>query len=88
MQEMLAAFMDHAGIVAVALLAERAPTVTAPALLIDGGASPPWAAAAVEALAGILPHAERRTLPGQTHDVAAQVLAPALEAFFGAHVRV
>ena len=70
------------------LLAERAPTVTAPALLIDGGASPPWAAAAVEALAGILPHAERRTLPGQTHDVAAEVLAPALEAFFGAHVRV
>jgi Alpha/beta hydrolase family len=70
------------------LLAERAPTVTAPALLLDGGASPPWAAAAVDALAGILPHAERRTLPGQTHDVAADALAPALEEFFGMHVRV
>jgi pimeloyl-ACP methyl ester carboxylesterase len=70
------------------LLSERAPTVTAPVLLLDGGASPPWAAAAVEALAGILPHAERRTLPGQTHDVAADALAPALEDFFRVGVRV
>jgi pimeloyl-ACP methyl ester carboxylesterase len=70
------------------LLAERAPTVTAPTLLLDGGASPPWAAAAVDALAEILPHAERRTLAGQTHDVAAAVLAPALGDFFGAPARV
>jgi pimeloyl-ACP methyl ester carboxylesterase len=70
------------------LLSERVPTVTAPVLLLDGGASPPWAAAAVEALAGILRHAERRTLPGQTHDVAADALAPALEEFFGVGVRV
>jgi pimeloyl-ACP methyl ester carboxylesterase len=70
------------------LLAERAPTVTAPALLLDGGASPPWAAAAVDALAEILPHAARRTLAGQTHDVAADALAPVLEEFFGAPVRV
>jgi pimeloyl-ACP methyl ester carboxylesterase len=70
------------------LLAKRAPTVTAPVLLVDGGASPPWAAAAVDALATILPHPERRTLPGQTHDVAAAALAPALEDFFGARVRV
>jgi pimeloyl-ACP methyl ester carboxylesterase len=67
------------------LLAERAPTVTAPVLLLDGGASPPWAAAAVEALARILPHAERRTLPGQSHEIAP---APALEAFFGVPARV
>jgi alpha-beta hydrolase superfamily lysophospholipase len=70
------------------LLAERAPTVTAPVLLLDGGASPPWAAAAVGALAGILPHAERRTLPGQTHEVAPDALAPALEGFFGVAARV
>jgi pimeloyl-ACP methyl ester carboxylesterase len=69
------------------LLAERAPTVTAPTLLLDGGASPPWAAAAVDALAEILPHAERRTLAGQTHDVAADALAPVLGDFFGAPVR-
>jgi pimeloyl-ACP methyl ester carboxylesterase len=71
-----------------ALLAERAPTVTAPTLLLAGGASPPWAAAAVDALAKILPHPERRTLAGQTHDVAADALAPALREFFGAPVRV
>jgi pimeloyl-ACP methyl ester carboxylesterase len=70
------------------LLAERAPTVTAPVLLLDGGASPRWAAAGVEALAAVLPHAERRTLAGQTHDVAAAALAPALEGFFGVHARV
>ena len=70
-----------------ALLRERAPTVTAPVLLLDGGASPPWAAAAVDGLASILPHAERRTLPGQTHDVAAGALAPVLEDFFGSYVR-
>ena len=70
------------------LLAERVPTVTAPVLLLDGGASPPWAAAAAKALAGILPHAERRTLAGQTHDVAPDALAPALEDFFGVPARV
>jgi hypothetical protein len=42
----------------------------------------------VDALARILPHAERHTLAGQTHDVAADALAPALEDFFRAHVRV
>jgi pimeloyl-ACP methyl ester carboxylesterase len=70
------------------LLAERAPTVTAPVLLLDGGASPSWAAAAVEALARILPHPERRTLRGQTHEVAPDALAPELEDFFGVPARV
>ena len=51
-------------------------------------ASPPWAAAAVDGLAELLPHAERRTLAGQTHDVAADALAPALSDFFSATVRV
>ena len=36
----------------------------------------------------LLPHAERRTLAGQTHDVAADALAPALSDFFSAKVRV
>ena len=71
-----------------ALVADRVPTITQPVLLLDGGASPPWAAAAVDGLAELLPHAERRTLAGQTHDVAADALAPALEDFFSATVRV
>ena len=35
-----------------------------------------------DALADLLPSAQRRTLPDQTHDVGADVLAPALAAFF------
>jgi pimeloyl-ACP methyl ester carboxylesterase len=65
-----------------ALLTERVPSVTAPTLLIDGGASPPWAREAVEALAARLPHPERRTLEGQTHEVEPEPLAPVLEEFF------
>jgi hypothetical protein len=38
--------------------------------------------AGADALAAILPHAHRRTLPGQTHDVAAEALTPVLRDFF------
>ncbi len=53
-----------------------------PTLVMDGGDSPAWARHAVEALADILPDAERRTLEGQDHGAAPEVLAPVLEAFF------
>ena len=53
-----------------------------PTLVMDGGNSPSWARNAVEALADLLPHAERRTLEGQDHGAAPEVLAPVLEAFF------
>lgn len=58
--------------------------VMAPTLVMDGGASPAYQRNAVEALADVLPNAQRRTLEGQTHDVAPGVLAPALEEFFAA----
>ena len=64
------------------LLAERVPSVTAPTLLIDRGASPAWARNAVQTLADKLPHAHRRTLEGQTHAVAPELLAPVLVEFF------
>jgi pimeloyl-ACP methyl ester carboxylesterase len=60
----------------------RWASLTVPTLVVDGGASPPWLHAAADALAGVLPHARRETLAGQTHDVAPAVLAPVLEAFF------
>ncbi len=60
----------------------RAASVTVPTLVINGGASPAWARNAVQALADVLPNAQRRTLEGQTHDVAPEVLAPVLEKFF------
>ncbi len=57
--------------------------VTIPTLVMDGGASPHWMHNAARTIADILPNAERRTLPDQTHAVDPAVLAPALIAFFG-----
>jgi pimeloyl-ACP methyl ester carboxylesterase len=64
------------------LPADRWATVTAPVLVVDGGASPPWLHNAAQALTDLLPNARRRTLEGQTHAVEASVLAPALTEFF------
>lgn len=61
---------------------KRWAAVTVPTLVMDGGASPVWMRHAAQALADVLPHAQRRTLEGQMHDVAPDVLAPVLEAFF------
>jgi pimeloyl-ACP methyl ester carboxylesterase len=57
--------------------------VTIPALAIDGGKSPAWMQSGTRALAATLSNAQYRTLRGQTHDVAAKVLAPVLKDFFG-----
>jgi pimeloyl-ACP methyl ester carboxylesterase len=64
------------------LLAVRAPSVTAPTLVLDGGASPPWMRNAAQTLAERLPNSQRRTLEGQTHQVAPEALAPVLVEFF------
>jgi hypothetical protein len=61
---------------------ERVGSVTLPTLVMDGGASPAWARNAVQALVDVLPNAQRRTLEGQTHDVAPESLAPVLVEFF------
>ncbi len=66
------------------LPAGRWAAVTAPALVIDGGASPQQMGSAAQALAGLLPHATRRTLAGQSHDVDPALLAAALTEFFTA----
>jgi pimeloyl-ACP methyl ester carboxylesterase len=52
-----------------------------PALVLDGGKSPPWMRHGAQALSGVLPNARYRTLPGQTHMVSAAVLAPVLTEF-------
>lgn len=65
---------------------KRAAGVRVPALLMDGGenlAYMPFMHATAESLAQAIPHARQRTLDGQTHDVKAEVLAPALVEFFG-----
>jgi pimeloyl-ACP methyl ester carboxylesterase len=58
--------------------------VKAPTLVAAGGKSPAWMTNATRALADVLPDATYRTLPGQTHIVKPQVLAPALTEFFSA----
>ncbi|HEX8036422.1 MAG TPA: alpha/beta hydrolase, partial [Ktedonobacterales bacterium] len=60
----------------------RWASVTVPTLVMDGGASAPHMHHAAQVLADVLPHAQRRTLEGQMHDVAPELLAPILEAFF------
>jgi alpha-beta hydrolase superfamily lysophospholipase len=61
---------------------ERAAAVRIPTLVLDGGASFAWIGETAQALADVLPHGQRRTLEGQTHDVAAEVIAPVLVEFF------
>ncbi len=61
---------------------QRIASVTVPTVIIDGGASPAFMRNAAQAAADALPNAQRRTLKGQTHDVAPEVLAPVLEEFF------
>jgi pimeloyl-ACP methyl ester carboxylesterase len=63
---------------------DRAAAVAVPTLVMTGAASFPFFQETVEALAKALPHGQTRTLEGQTHDVAPQVLAPVLRDFFEA----
>jgi hypothetical protein len=65
------------------LPADRWISVTAPTLVMDGGASPDWARNAVGQLADVLPDARRQTLDGQDHGAAPEAVAPVLEEFFG-----
>lgn len=56
--------------------------VTVPTLVASGSKSPAWMQNAMRALAAALPHAEHRTLAGQTHIVKPAALAPMLTNFF------
>jgi pimeloyl-ACP methyl ester carboxylesterase len=62
----------------------RAARVSVPALVMDGGANlayMPFMHETATTLAKVIPHAQQRTLEGQTHDVKLEVLAPVLEEF-------
>ncbi|HLV97425.1 MAG TPA: alpha/beta hydrolase [Ktedonobacterales bacterium] len=60
---------------------ERIASVTVPTLVIDGGETL-WLSQAAQAVADALPHAQRRTLKGQPHNVDPEALAPVLVEFF------
>jgi pimeloyl-ACP methyl ester carboxylesterase len=59
-----------------------AGSVRVPVLLMNGGASPAWAHEVTRALADAIPGAQTRILADQTHDAAAEAVAPALIEFF------
>jgi hypothetical protein len=62
--------------------AGRWAAVTAPTLVADGEKTEPFLHAGADAIARILPHATRRTVPGQDHAVSPDAIAPVLREFF------
>jgi pimeloyl-ACP methyl ester carboxylesterase len=63
------------------LRAEVLGSIIAPTLVMAGGQTP-WMSTGAEALAEALPNAMFRSLDGQGHDVAPEVIAPVLVDFF------
>jgi pimeloyl-ACP methyl ester carboxylesterase len=63
---------------------EQAAAVTVPMLAMAGGASPAWMQQASRVVAEATPNARYGLLEGQTHDVAAEAIAPVLMEFFSA----
>jgi hypothetical protein len=61
---------------------KQAALVTIPTLVLDGGEADPFFHTAALALVSAIPHAQLRSLDGQTHNVDMQVLAPVLGEFF------
>ena len=62
---------------------ERIAKATVETLVIDGG-TVPWMSQAAQAVADTLPHAHRRTIAGQPHNVADEAMAPVLIEYFQA----
>jgi pimeloyl-ACP methyl ester carboxylesterase len=62
---------------------ERLAGITAPTLVIDGGASPAWIRNSADVVAETIPNATHTTLPDQMHDVAQEILAPVVSGFVG-----
>jgi Alpha/beta hydrolase family len=62
---------------------DRLAKVNVPALVIDGGLTP-FMSRTADAVARVVPGAQRRTLEGQPHNVDPAAIAPALIDFFAA----
>jgi pimeloyl-ACP methyl ester carboxylesterase len=61
---------------------EEAQAVRIPSLVLVGGNSPEFMHEAADTIVKVLPIAQQHSLNGQTHNVAADALAPFLEEFF------
>ncbi|HEY2075594.1 MAG TPA: alpha/beta hydrolase [Streptosporangiaceae bacterium] len=75
---------DHAAILGkdASVPVQRAAQAEVPTLVMHGGASYPFMAETARALRQAIPHAQLRTLTGQSHVVSPEVLAPVLVEFF------
>lgn len=60
----------------------RAARVLVPTLVMNGGASYPFMYETARVLSQAMPHAQHRTLEGQGHGPADEILAPVLQEFF------
>jgi pimeloyl-ACP methyl ester carboxylesterase len=65
------------------LPADRIAAIAVPTLVLTGGSSMPFMAPAAEAIVNLIPGARHVVLEGQDHNVAPEVLVPALRDFFG-----
>jgi pimeloyl-ACP methyl ester carboxylesterase len=63
---------------------ERLAGIRVPTLVLGGGNSPEWFQNTVRAVAATIPEAQLRSLDGQDHGAADDVLAPVLVEFFRA----
>ena len=63
---------------------ERASKIAVPTLVMTGSETYPFMHTAAKTISKTIPNAQHRTLEGQTHDVAAESLAPVLIEFFKA----
>jgi pimeloyl-ACP methyl ester carboxylesterase len=60
----------------------RWSTSTVPSLVMGGGKSPSWMQNTQRTIADAIPHAEHRTIEGQTHMLKPDAIAPVLTEFF------
>jgi pimeloyl-ACP methyl ester carboxylesterase len=67
---------------------ERAAGVAVPTLVINGSESYQFMHTSAVALAKAIPNAQHRTLEGQTHEVAAEAIAPILVEFFNSSAAI
>ena len=75
---------DHTAILGTdaSVPAQRAAQVGVPTLVMYGDASFPFMSGTARTLARAIPHAELRTMPGQSHNVSPEILSPVLVEFF------
>jgi pimeloyl-ACP methyl ester carboxylesterase len=75
---------DHTAIMGLdrSVPIELAAQVRVPTLVMNGSASFPFMYETARTLSNAIPHAQLRTLKGQDHGPAVDVLVPVLEEFF------